>query len=507
MDTTQGIKAIGGTASRHYIWAAVLLAAVLLLALKYRRSIEIALAKVLPARVLSFFNIGVTAIVVFLCLGGVAEAATTCCALPAVDGGSLWSTVAAVLSGLSGLGAFGAVAFAPDVREAKLADGNRVATFTPSSGVEPAYDFFVDGTVSTTPDGRPLVATAQTIELATTLEVDHEGTDVVDDSLARLIKNVTIHGDPLGTILDSTVGTGAIVKQIIEFVGNGFCRAGDAVLAKIEVPEASTTDHAFTRYWTIPHAQQWLPNPLLSAIWLGILNRTRISVTVAAPAVLDGVSDAAITKGTNTLKVSSSVVAVDRWYWPMISQWILENSLPGGSTSLTLRRFGETNASGTDPVDFVHTIALLSNLVGLPGNQTIDNIASITVPKLGLPQCQNIPAFVKARLEAQKYGRSSQSMSDDPNYVADQTVSGMNLAGLKALYLRQPTLDMSPAGTLRASRGTEIPIDLTYTSSAPANPHAVVIGSLRFLNPAMAARLQGLPGSRMPAGPDKWIAA
>ena len=516
-NVTEGLSTIAGAGRRHYIWLAVLVLVGIALAVRYHKSIAAFLASVLPDSVLSALNIVKVAAPVFALLSlfaaGAADAATCCAVKAAVASSSTWGGhVLTILGGLLGTAAFGIVAFpAPDVIEAKLGNGSKSQTFTPTTSAQ-QFDFFVDGSTNVTPQTanqpqRPLCALGQVIELSTSIDQLSTGTaSITDDDMARCIANVTMSGDPLGTIAESTAFTGPILKHLIEFVGFGFANGADAQVASLTVPGSSHTTTALTRYFTVPHAQQFLANPIVSALWLGIVNQLKISVTVAASTALGAVSTGATTLGTNTLRVCTTVVPNDKWHWPILSSWVLENPL-GGSTSMTLRRFGEAGAAGSEPVDYVHTIAYLSNHIGLGGNQALDNIASINSPKLGLSSVQNIPQMLKARIEAQRFGASPILISDDLNYVQGQTATGMNLAGAKLLMVKQPGLGMLMDNMLPAGKGYELPIDLTYAGATPSTAHAVAIGSMRFLSPNIAGRLQSLPNSRMPANPRDYVKA
>jgi hypothetical protein len=519
-EMTAGIKDIAGAGKRHYIWFAVLILLVLFLGVRFRKEIGNAIFAASPT-VAGWFGVTAAAAAALLCffgLSGVAEAAT-CCAEPlrhAVQSpGGFLELLATLGAGAAGSAMFGMVAFgAPDVVEAKLSDGNKVVNFTPSAA-EPSYDFFVNGTNNVHPvSGRPLCATAQVIELQTTVSNLSTGTNpITDDDLGRLVKKVTMHGDPLGTILDDTVGTGPILKHLIEFVGLGFNRGADAPVATVTVPSPSgSNDATYTRYITIPHAQGYMVNPMASALWLGLIDQLRVTVTLAASTRLGGISGVdivsanAVTKGASTLRVTTPVVPYNKWHWPVLAQWILEQPT-GGSTSFTLRRFGEANASGSVPTDWVHTIAYLSNKVGLGGNQALDNIASVQSPKLGILDCQNVPALLKERLEAQRYGQSSPSYTDNMNYVQGTVPTGMNLASAKFLMLRQPGLDMIMDNMTPTMKGFLLPVDMTYVGAAPSTNHSVVIGALRFLSDSIAAAVTGAPNSKLTADRQKVIAA
>lgn len=504
---TEGLKNIAGAGRRHYLWLVILLLVITALVLRYRNEIGKALGGLHPS-IAKFLGVAAAA-ALFFCLPGVSEAAT-CCAKPvahAIQSGGGWGTLWTILSAGAGMGVMGMVAFpAPDVVEAKLANGNKTVIFTPGSSQ--SFDFFVDGSVNISPEGKPLCATGQVIEVSTTVNNPSTGTaSLKDDDLARLIQTVQMHGDPLGTILDNTVGTGPILKHLLEFVGLGFNRGPDAPVATITVPGSATTSATYTKRLEIPHSQAWHANPIASALWLGIIHQLKITVTLAASTALGAVSTGATSSGAgSTLRVVTPVVPNSNWHWPILAQWILETP-EGGSNTVKLRKFGEANASGSNPVDYIHTIAYLSNKVGLPGNQGIDNIRSINSPKLGIYNMENVNQFALARLEAQRWGQSPVGLAQNMNVVQDAVSDGNDLDVLKFLMLRQPGLDMRLDGTKPVKAGYELPIELTYNGATPSTNHAVVIGSLRFLSTAIGDKLASLPNSRLSANPNVVVSA
>jgi len=503
-EVTAGLKDIASAGKRHYIWLAALVFVGVFLTIRYRGQIAQAVGGIHPT-LAKWLNVTVAVVAIFfgLAVGAGHVEAAVCCAKPivhAASSGGWVSHVLTLLAGAAGAGVMGLVAFpAPDIVEAKLANGSKTQTFTQGASAQ-SFDFFVDGSVPNAPDGRPLCATSQKIQISGTVENTYTGSHALtDDHLAPILESVQMHSNLLGTILDKTVGTGAILKHLIEFVGLGFNRGADTPVATVTVPSPSGTNTlAVVRHYEFPHAQRWSRSPIASALWLGIINQMKITVTLAPTTALAQFSTAAVFSGTGaSLKVVTPVVKNTRWHLPVLAQWLLENNI-GGSTTFTLRRFGEVNASGTAPVDYLCGVYLLSNLLGLGGNQAIDNILSINSPKLGISNCQNVLQFAMDRIAAQRYGQSPRAMADNGNYVMGTTPTGNDNAGLKFLPLIQPGLDMTlDAMGAPKGNGFELPIDFTYTST-PSTTHATVLQSMRFLNQATIAEIQRLSGGLMP---------
>jgi len=503
---SEGGRAVLGVAKKHYLWMGLVLLAVLVLAIRYRAQITAKLASVLPVWAKQLFAISGLAIG-FLLLGtSVAEAA--CCVAPAVrhfSGSGILSAIAGILASGALLGYTGFKA--PDVKEAKLDSGAKQYNFSYTSEPgEHTVDFFLDGTVPVDKKGRPLVALDTVVEVSTTVTNPHDGThSILDDDLAGIIKTVKIN-EPrvLGTILDDTVGTGPIVKHVLEFVGHGFNRGADAPVAAIEVPDTGTELFECTRYWSIPHAMRCLDDPMISALWMGIMHKASVTIRLAAANYLDGVSTGALLAGPTSVRVTNPVVPYNRWHWPLLASAVLEQPTAGTETD-TLRKFGQKNAEGTLPVDWLFLVSRLSNKVGLPGNCALDNITEIDCEVLEIARLQNVPAFLKARLEAQVYGRSSANFNDNGNYIAGAVPSGMNLGDVKLLNLLQPGLDMPVPNMRPVGKGFEMPISYKYTTQ-PTDPSAYVLMSMRYLSQQCGPTLAKLSTNKLSSSNPKQVA-
>lgn len=526
---TAGAEKIGSAASDHIVWAIIFLLAIVLVTMRLRVTIgnwcltsgqvpttggKMYLAKVfgITGPVTAFAIATLVGMLAFL--HPHAAAAATCCGSPALhaSGHAAFYGFLALMGSVAA--AFGVVGCsAPDVVEAKLLSGPKQyqQNFTTTPGTSPVT-FLVDGSSPlSSPGKKPLCATAQVIEVTETIEVLSTAVNPIQDQdLARTVQQISMY-EPrfLGQIMDNQVGTGPIVKHLIEFLGMGFTRGSDNPVATISVPETGNVQGTYTRYFTVPHSQSFFVSPVASALWLAIIDQMQVVVQLGVANALSAVSGGstgsdAIVTGTSTLRVTTPVVPNPTWHWPLIVQHVLEQ-IQGGSSQITMRRFNETNASGTNPKDYVFSIALLSSLVGLGGNTTIDNITEIDCPVLGINKMQNPAAFVKARLDAQRYGQSPIGLDQNGNYAdlpagGPDTVSGMNLRDLKFLLLKQPGLGMDLRSTLKPRGNFQLPINLTY-NTLPSNQHAFVTSSFRDLQASLGKALAALPGSQLSPSP------
>jgi hypothetical protein len=504
-----GAEALGSTASKHIIWAILILVAVVILTMRLRVTLGTFALKY-PTSVGKV--LGVTAVVTALAIGVLgllapsSALAATCCGGPALvaHGGHLWSWLAWLgATGLAGL-ALGMVGVqAPDTIDANQLNGQNqfLANFSVPATGSPSVEFYVNGTVPlSSPGGKPLCAVAEVLELTETIEQGESPTAAIkDEDLAQTVAQVSMYERKyLGQIMDMTVGTGPIVKHLIEFLGLGFNRGSDAPVATIS--DSAGASAQYTRYFTIPHTQNFFRRPMASSLWLGLIDQMKITVQLSPADALGG--GAGVT-GTSVLKCSTAVVPNPVWEWPLIVQHILEQ-IQAGSQQIKMLRFGEANAVGTIPKDFVFSIALLSSLVGLGGNVTFDQILTIDCPGLGISSAnmQNgLPSFLKARFDSQQYGRGPMGYDQNGNYIQDVVPTGMNCEAVKFLLLKQPSMGMDLRGTLKAGHGYQLPITFQYSGAIPTTQHQIVTSSFRELQGSLGPKLAALPGSKLNPSP------
>lgn len=502
-EPTEGAKDIAKVATNHWLWAAIFVAGIAFLVVRSyariataaRKHPKWAKAMNIPVACFAFVVAGLLA---------VDASAATCCSAPvaAAAGSGLGGIVLAVLAAASGAISFGMVGLGtPDAVDCKTANGQKSVSFDMDDAtVDPSVDFFVDGSQNLDPiTRRPLVVLDDVIELTSTANNPFStGTNpIYDDDRARELASLQITNPIVGTVLDQTSGTGPFVKLVMEFFGLGFNR-GDIPVATLLVPGAGVASATETRSFTIPRAQRFLPRPSRTAPWLALWHNTDLRISLAKKAVaLNGVSTGATISGTSTVKVSSIYAAAHDWEAPMIARYWRETPV-GGSNATTLRRFGEADPAGTIPTDMLFLIAQLSSLKGLGGNQTLDQITQIDVPKLNLARVENIGNFVKARIDAQ-YGNAKGVRNLDGNYQMGAAVDGINAADLLFLALKQPGHKMAMESLLEAKSGSELAITESLAGANPSGQYAFALGSLRHLNNTALAQLVALSGGRVKA--------
>ena len=497
-EVTDGAVDIANAGKKHYVWLLVFLVIILALAVRYYANLAAKLTK-LPPSVKGFLRVtGLLLPFGLAFLLASSASASTCCSIQHVAShGYGWLTA---LAGLATTIGFGVVALgAPDTVDAKTSNGQKVVTFDmDDSTVDPSIDFYVDGSQNLDPTtGRPLCVLDDKIELTATVNNPSTGTaPIYDDDQPSLLGSLQITNPLVGTILDATSGTGPFVK-LMEFFGLGFNRS-DAPVATVLVPETDSATATYTRTFTVPRAQRFMNKPSKSAPWLALYHNTDLRISLAKSAVaLASVSTGATVSGNSTLKVSTVFAANHDWEAPMIARYWRETPV-GGSNAVTLRRFGEADPAGTAPTDLLFLIAQLSSLKGLGGNQTLDAITQINVPKLNLARVENILQFVGAKLDAQ-YGGGHTTHTLDGNYQMGAVANGDNRADLLWLPLKQPGQKMVIASCLAAASGSELAVTESLTGANPTGQYAFALGSLRHLNNTALAQLIQMSGGRVPA--------
>lgn len=404
------------------------------------------------------------------------------------------------LAGIAGAGIlFGITHSAPDVLDAKDEHNGRIYNYTPGSAFETSL-FMKTATkylTGTTPPA-PLIAVDTTIAIDTTVEQVATGTNpIVSQDLARLLEWVEISTPFHGMILDKETGTGPVLDLAISFVSDAFSRCGDAPTVTITVPAVNPNDVAVTKYFTFPWAQRILDQPSLSAPWLLTLDEANIAMKVAADTALAAVSTGANTQGASHLRAATSYEISPVWRQNYVPYWRVDKPA-SGSDGLLFQNFGGTGPSATKQIDIVHTIGQLSNLAGLPGNLTFDTVTGIVAPSFGLDDIANVDLLVKARIEAQSYGRiGAEDYTTGGNHRTGAINNGMALDQLLFLLLRQPSLDMPVGNMLRFDSKTKLPLREVF--SAPrTGADAFIIGGLRELSAAKMQEQSNLSGGKMP---------
>lgn len=443
----------------------------------------------------------------FAAVGG-AHTSAVCCAdqgwiAHAIDSlSSSWQHLVSLLGLAGGGGAMLGITFlsAPDVLDHKTELNGDSVAYTPGAA-QPVAMYLRTATKNQTKGKKPYIAIASTVAIDTTVEQVSTGTNPIQNQdLARLIDYLEISSPFYGPILDKVTATGPVLDLAIFFVANAFGRYGDAPIATITVPGSGSSDVAVTKYFTFPWAQMILEDPAASAPWVGLLDKAKFNVGIAASTALAAVSTGANTKNASKVRSWTSYAISPHWRQTYLPYWRVDHPA-SGTNGITFKNFGEAGSPATNPVDIVHTIGMLSNLAGLPGNLTFDSILEIIGPDFGLDDVINIDGLVRERVNAQSFGRiGSYDFANGGNHVQGtaSTNGGMALANLLFLLFRQPQLNMRVSSMLRLNSQSQLSVRLR-TSSTRTGEDAFLVGGLRELTAGKMAEASQMSGGLMPA--------
>jgi hypothetical protein len=393
---------------------------------------------------------------------------------------------------------------APDVLDAKTENNGDNISYTPGAASAVAL-YLKTGQKNHAPSGKPYIATSSTVAIDTTVEQVSTGTNpILNQDLARLIDYLEISSPFHGPILDKETGTGPILDLVISFIGEAFGRHGDAPIVTITVPSSAPNDVAVTKYFNFPWVQKYLWEPQETAPWLGLLDNAKFRVGIAADTALAAVSTGSNTKSASVVRSWTSYCVSPEWRQSYLPYWRLDKPA-SGTNGITFKNFGEAGSPATVPIDIVHTIGMLSNLKGLPGNLTFDTLSEIIAPDFGLDDVTNIDGLVRERIQAQAFGRTGGYGYDNGgNHVQGTaaTNGGMSLANLLFLFFRQPQLDMEITNMIKLTAKTQLSARLKTTSTRTGED-AFIVGALRKLTPGKLAEANALSGGLMPPTYDK----
>jgi len=204
-------------------------------------------------------------------------------------------------------------------------------------------------------------------------------TPIWADRLAAAIKSFNLNTPMDGTLIDPTVASGLVMKNLSDFVLNGYMMDGllqDPILA------ASATSIKRLSFY-IPFAQKWNPWPDQFAKWLGWLNDGQLEIIVNNATDPFGAQGA----GTDTINSVTFEAVLDMVPWPEIiipPHVVLrryETSANASSNGPTLINVGTAGAlQGVEDASRLVGMFFSHQTGGFEGSGTADQIQSITMP-------------------------------------------------------------------------------------------------------------------------------
>lgn len=409
-----------------------------------------------------------------------------------------WHLLAALLS-TSGVG-FAIHMTAPDLLDGFNDMNGRVINYTPgAANVLSMYAKTANKNQTGGVNSKPLIAVNSMVTLDTTVENLSTGTNPIQSQdLARLLDSLEISTPFHGTILDKLTGTGPNLDLVINFIGQGFARAGDAPTLTIVVGTGgAANDQVVSKQFTFPWAQRYMEDPSITCPWLLTLDNANFSIGIAASTALGAVSTGAVTKNASRIRLGTSYWKSPVWRQGLIPYWRVD-APASNSDGLSFQNFGGAGPTGTKPLDRVHTLGLLSNLKGLKGNQTFDNITNIIAPDFGMDDVINIDMFVTERLRAQFRGRiGNYDYATGGNHVQGTANNGAAIDKLLFLLLLQPSVD---------TRSDSLPVYESKTTKTArlvmttplTTQHAFIVGAHRELSAKKMADQATMSAGKIP---------
>ena len=413
--------------------------------------------------------------------------------------GVLLGFVSLLLGGLT-LGMFFQ---ADDPLDLEDSQNGRLITYTPAATAQDK-SLFINVHRAMSPDGKkPLVATAIVIKVVTTVTQPGSGGSILyHDDLNRLVESISIESPILGTLLDKVTGQGTVLGSLVGFLGNGFNGNADQGVAAIA---ANASPIKVTKFFTFPIAMKYLKDPLATSQYLKSLDKTEIKIRIGATTCLAAVSTGCAVGGADST-VSGCVLYVPHTHFfkPRLSYFRLDTPA-SGSDGLVFQNFGDKGPRASVPVDHVDAIFQLSNLKGLPGNTTIDNITRIIGPDMGLDDVLGIELLVQSRLKAQQSGASGRpNFADGGPYAMPAAAAGggMDLAQLLALPLLQPSTSMHLDGMKTQAAGAAIRLREEFGTTRTGSD-AFLIHSVRDMSDLVVKQISNIYGTDISATPKR----
>jgi hypothetical protein len=218
---------------------------------------------------------------------------------------------------------------------------------------------------------------AEKIRLLIRSQVDQPaagGSIIQPDQLYRILSNIKLTCDDLGTLYSPGDLSGPALGLIANVISNGYrfpYHLRDSIAA-------ADGDTAFQLVVDVPIAHRCFWKGHQTGIWVGHLKRGgQLDVTLSSSTALAAVSTGAATEATTDIRAELVYTVEPEARPPVIWLWRTRNT-PAGETKHTIRNIcqgaGVTGASGVGKIAF---LAYLSDINGLGGADGVDNIQRI----------------------------------------------------------------------------------------------------------------------------------
>lgn len=252
-------------------------------------------------------------------------------------------------------------------------------SLTPSTSAQSAT--FLLNNIPTGKEGKFwYYVTAIVLKVVFTFDQAASGGSAVDpDKLWKVIQSVQIQSPLLGQVYLHANTRGAVLGNIIQYMGFGFNALGTR--AQIASSDGDTT---VTLYYRIPFAFEFLRKPHECSPWGGFFEGGTFEVKLDTTTVFDGDSTGAVIKAPSNLRAWMEMIPSPEAVVHTPIHW-REHILPGSTTKHAIQDMGSPD--GLQGIDASKGVGLgglyyLTNAtgIGLSGAGTAANITQFDIP-------------------------------------------------------------------------------------------------------------------------------
>lgn len=324
------------------------------------------------------------------------------------------------------------------------------------------------------------------------------GSAINDDRLGKIISSISISSPARGTIAAAKSATGAVLRQVVNPVLNGY------KYPQPPEPQVAAANGSYTRYVDIAYdlAIPGFANPLDGAHPLALLEGGKVEVEVAASSVLASISTGC-TLDSVELRVALEIIPDDELWIPAIYELKLHQQA-GSTDAFRLQQLGDHEGikhveSGPFALSMV---AMLTDAtgIGLGGSDGADNVTKISCEALGIVDLED-PAWLFRRLFS-LMGRIPMGWTTTPVYgfpygFHETAYAPGNVDGALVLPLRMPAIGQKVARLQRWYQTTDIPIKYTFTSQPSGEMKHITLEHCRIDVASFDAQMRGLYGKAL----------
>jgi hypothetical protein len=219
------------------------------------------------------------------------------------------------------------------------------------------------------------------LKCTVTLPTDSTFVGLTPEARYRALSSLEVTTPILGTLFATQNTRGTVLGNVIGPISQGYNTKPYSNL----LGAGGNTTVNFEVVYDIPFAQEFLANPMDSAPWAGLLEGGYINVNIAPSTVFAAtLAGAVLTSVTASVSLAMQPEPEPRVHTPVQYR---EHIMPGGSTRFTVTDMGSPDglqgidqSMGVGIAGLAMLLSPTSNLVGLDGGTTADNITQFNIP-------------------------------------------------------------------------------------------------------------------------------